>query len=70
VPPSLDNGTPCFSPTARYIAQMIGAGELIVIETVTSPSGIPSNRISISSRDEIATPHFPTSPAANGLSAS
>ena len=33
--------TPCFSATARYIAHMTDAGELMVIETVTSPSGIP-----------------------------
>src|SRR5450759_5547040 len=43
VPPSVDAGTPCFSATAMYMQSRIAAGELIVIEVVISPSGIPSN---------------------------
>ena len=63
VPESRVQSTPCCSATARYIAQRIDAGELMVIETVTSPSGMPRNSVSMSSSDEIATPHLPTSPS-------
>ncbi len=56
--------TPCFSATARYIAKRIGAVELMVIEVVTSPSGMPSKRASMSASESMATPHLPTSPAA------
>jgi hypothetical protein len=56
--------TPCFSATARYIAKRIGAVELMVIEVVTSPNGMPSNSASMSARESMATPHLPTSPAA------
>ena len=38
VPESLLQSAPCFSATARYMAQITGAGELMVIETVTSPA--------------------------------
>ena len=44
VPETRDQSTPCFSATARYMAQITGAGELMVIETVTSPSGISSEQ--------------------------
>src|SRR5258706_8085203 len=57
VPDTFDQSTHCFSATARYMAHRIGAGELMVIETVTSPSGIPPNRVSMSSREEMETPH-------------
>jgi hypothetical protein len=53
-----------------YIAQMIAAGELMVIEVVISPRGRPSSRISMSAREETQTPHLPNSPAAWGASAS
>ena len=62
--------TPCFSPTATYIARRIAAVELIVIDVETFPRGIRSKRISMSSRESIATPTFPTSPKAIGLSES
>jgi len=52
------------------MAQMGAAGELIVIDTETSASGIPSNNVSMSSSDETGTPQRPTSPAARGASAS
>ena len=42
---------------------MIAAGALIVIETVTSSSGIRSNRVSMSSTVSSATPSTPTSPS-------
>ena len=41
VPASRSSGTPCFSALTRYIAQTIAAGLVIVIETVTSPTGMP-----------------------------
>ena len=53
---------PCFSATTRYIAKMIAAGELIVIEVVTSPSAMPSNSRSMSASVTTLTPHLPTSP--------
>ena len=34
VPESVFQSAPCFSATARYIAKIIGAGELIVIDVV------------------------------------
>ncbi len=46
------------------------AGELIVIDVLTSPTSIPSNRIFMSSRDETATPHVPNSPFASASSVS
>src|ERR1700724_1151806 len=57
VPERVFQGTPCFSATARYIAQMTGAGELMVIETVTSPRGISRKRISMSWSELMETPH-------------
>src|SRR3984893_389148 len=66
VPERLFQGMPCFSATARYMAQMTAAGELMVIETVTPPSGMLPNRISMSSSEEMDTPHLPTSPSAVG----
>ncbi len=41
---------------------MIAAGALIVIETVTRSSGMPSNSVSMSSTVSSATPSTPTSP--------
>jgi hypothetical protein len=43
---------------------------LIVIDVETSPSGIESNRSSMSASESIATPVRPTSPAARGSSES
>ena len=62
VPPTFDQGVPCFSATARYIASAIGAVELIVIDVVTLPRSIRSKRTSMSRRESTATPHLPTSP--------
>ena len=51
--------------------QKIGtAGPLIVIEVVTSPSGMPSNSTSMSAAESIATPQWPTSPSERGSSES
>ncbi len=66
VPPRRSIGTPCFSATATYIASSTMAGELTVMEVVTSPSGMPLNSVSISSSESIATPQCPTSPRAIG----
>ncbi len=43
---------------------------LMVIDVLTSPSGIPANRVSMSASDEIGTPTRPTSPSASGASES
>ena len=70
VPPSLARGTPCASPTATYIASAMGAVALMVMEVVTSPSGMPAKRSSKSRSEETATPSLPTSPRLIGWSAS
>ena len=70
VPFSAPGSTPCFSPTTTYIASRIAAVELIVIDVETLPRGMPLKRASMSSRESIATPTFPTSPAEIGLSES
>ena len=49
---------------------MIAAGALIVIETVTSSSGMPANSVSMSSSVSMATPSRPTSPSERGRSES
>ena len=70
VPPSCDAGTPCFSATAMYMHSRIAAGELIVIDVVMSPSGMPSNSVSMSASESMATPQCPTSPRLVGASES
>ena len=70
VPPSRSNGTPCFSATARYMAQMMAAGLLMVMDVVTRSRGRPSKRVSMSASDDTATPHLPNSPFALGSSVS
>ena len=40
------------------------AGPLIVIDVVTSPSGMPRNSTSMSAAESMATPQWPTSPRA------
>ena len=49
---------------------MIAAGALMVIETVTSSSGMPANRVSMSETVSTATPSRPTSPSERGWSES
>ena len=70
VPEIRSRGTPWRSAAAAYRASRIAAVELIVIDVLTSPSGRPSSRISMSASDEIGTPTRPTSPAACGASES
>ena len=59
VPDSFFQSAPCFSATTRYIAKIIGAGELIVIDVVMPPSEIPSKSRSMSASDMTLTPHLP-----------
>ncbi len=70
VPPRVANGTPCFSATARYMHSRIAAGELMVIDVVISLSGMPSNSVSMSASESIATPQWPISPRLVGASES
>ena len=70
VPETFSRGTPCLSATATYIATRTGAGALIVIEVETRSSGMPSNTVSMSASESIATPTWPTSPAARSSSES
>ena len=70
VPDSFFQSAPCFSATTRYIAKIIAAGELIVIDVVMSPSAMPSKSVSMSARDVTFTPHFPTSPSESSWSGS
>ncbi len=70
VPDSCCQSTPCCSATTRYIAKMMAAGELIVIDVVMSPRWIPSKSRSMSASDAMLTPHFPTSPSDSGWSGS
>ena len=66
VPESFFKSAPCFSATTRYIAKIIGAGELIVIDDVISSRAMPSNSRSISASETTDTPHLPTSPSESG----
>ena len=66
VPPRRSHATPCLSATARYMASATDAVQLMVIDVVTSPSGMSANSRSKSSSVEIDTPSFPTSPRARG----
>ena len=70
VPETWARWTPWRSAAATYSASRIGAVALIVIDVLTSPRGIPANRVSMSTRDEIGTPTRPTSPSASGASES
>src|SRR6266487_6613090 len=66
VPPNFSMGKPLFSALTIYMAQMTEAGLLIVIEVVILLRGNPANKVSMSAREEMATPHLPNSPAASG----
>jgi hypothetical protein len=56
VPSRTFQDTPCFSAAARKKAKRIAAGPEIVIEVVMSPRGMPSNSVSKSTRESVATP--------------
>ena len=59
VPETFSRATPCLSATATYIATRTGAGALIVIDVETRSRGMPSNTVSMSARESIATPTWP-----------
>ena len=70
VPDNCFQSARCFSATTRYIAKIIAAGELMVIDVVTSLSRMPSKSVSMSASDVTFTPHFPTSPSESSWSGS
>ncbi len=63
VPLRTAGSTPWRSAATRYMQKTGTAGPLIVIEVVTSPSGMPWNSTSMSAAESIATPQWPTSPS-------
>ena len=70
VPLSLVVSMPCRSAATRYMQKTGTAGPLIVIDVVTSSSGMSRNRISMSAALSTATPQWPTSPSERGSSES
>ncbi len=66
VPESCSGPMPRRSAATTKNASMIAAGALMVMETLTRSSGMPSNRVSISSSVSTATPSRPTSPSERG----
>ena len=70
VPDSCSIGTPCSSPATMKFASTGMTAPFIVIDTDISSSGMPSNRIFMSSTLSIATPALPTSPTTRGWSLS
>lgn len=67
VPVSLLLSTPCSSAAATKHANTGNTAPFIVIDTETSPSGMPSNSTRMSSIESTATPAIPTSPRTRGL---
>ena len=70
VPASCFKSIPLFLATATYNANRIKEVALMVMEVLILSKGIPSNKISISSIEQIETPTLPTSPSAKAWSAS
>jgi len=70
VPASWFGVTPCSSAATMYIAMMGRTAPFMVIDTDILSSGMPSNRIFMSSTVSIATPALPTSPTTRGWSES
>jgi len=62
VPLRTPRSMPCRSAATRYMQNTGTAGPEIVIEVVTSPSGMSANRVSMSAALSMATPQCPTSP--------
>ena len=56
VPSSRDTSAPCRSAATRYMQNTGTAGPEIVMEVVTSASGMPSKSTSMSAAESIATP--------------
>ena len=70
VPDRSARSTPCSSPATMKLASTGMTAPFMVIETETLSSGMPSNRIFMSSTLSIATPALPTSPTTRGWSLS
>ena len=70
VPEIFAQSAPCFFANAKYMANKIDAVALMVIEVVISSNFMPSNKISMSCKESIATPTLPTSPSAKSWSES
>ncbi len=70
VPLSLPVSMPWRSAETSIMQKTGTAGPLIVIDVVTSASGMSPNRMSMSAAVSIATPQWPTSPSAFGSSES
>ncbi len=70
VPMTPSAATPWRSAATMYIATSTGAGALMVIDVLTASSGISANSSSMSATESMATPTWPTSPAARGSSLS
>ena len=66
VPDSSPWATPCSSAATIKAANTGSTAPFMVIDTLTSPSGMPSKRVFISSTLSIATPALPTSPRTLG----
>ena len=70
VPLSCSCDTPCSTPATTKPASTGSTAPFIVIDTLTLSSGMPSNRVFMSSTESIATPALPTSPVTRGWSLS
>ena len=66
VPDSSSCFTPCSSPATMKLASTGSTAPFMVIDTLIWSSGMPSNRIFMSSTESIATPALPTSPTTRG----
>ena len=59
-------GTPCSSAATMKAASTGSTAPFMVMETLILSSGMPANRIFISSTLSMATPALPTSPTTRG----
>ncbi len=70
VPESFSADTPCSSAATMKFASTGITAPFMVMETHILSSGMPANRIFMSSTESIATPALPTSPDTRGWSLS
>ena len=70
VPDRTDLSWPCSSPATMKFARIGITAPFMVMLTLTLSSGMPSNRIFMSSTLSMATPALPTSPSTRGWSLS
>ena len=66
VPESFSGVTPCSSAATMNAAMVGNTAPFMVMDTLILSSGMPSNRIFMSSTESIATPALPTSPTTRG----